>query len=166
MAKAKASWVVIQTKPRASAMVVKHLRQQGFEYYNPRTNLRLVSRGRVTFRRTQLFPDYIFVRVIDQWRALLSTLGVRRLLMSSDEKPAQIKSSIIRELQRAEDESGLVALGPKFKVGDKVQVKRGPFAYCTGLYDGQSDKDRSLVLLSWLGASRSVAFEEDNLIAA
>ena len=161
-------WSVVQTRNNAAGIVTKNLQRQGFGYYNPMTGRRRVHRGQVMLRRVQLFPNYLFVLVENRWRAMCSTFGVAQLLMAEPERPAVIADNYIEELKAMEDqETELVMLGSKnFALGQKVEVKSGPFALCVGLYDGQSDHDRVYVLLNLLGAQRRVQLDRRNLIAA
>lgn len=158
---------VLQTYPFADKKVGRKLREQGFEYYNPKFNEKIkLKRGGVTFRRMQLFLGYMFVWIESDWFPLKSTPGVIGLLMSGD-KPAAVPNSFIEALRARENEAGNIELDRhKFHLGQSVQVQRGPFAYELGLYDGQSPRDRACVLLRCLGASRRIEMDEDNLVAA
>lgn len=45
----------------------------------------------------------------------------------------------------------------KITIGAKVRIASGPFGGMSGLYAGQSTRERELVLFNLLGASRPVA---------
>jgi hypothetical protein len=45
----------------------------------------------------------------------------------------------------------------KIAIGAKVKVTAGPFGGMTGLYAGQSTREREVVLLNLLGSQRPVA---------
>lgn len=163
------AWSVVQSHPNASNIACAHLRRQGFTYYNPRYNERVkLKRGGISWRRTQLFSNYFFVCIADQWRAIKSTTGIANLLMAESEKPASIDDSFIDMLRSKEDPTtGLIILGKsKFNSGDVVQVKSGPFAFERGLFDCKRDDDRVYILLSMLGTQRRVEMLEDNLSLA
>jgi len=118
-----------------------------------------------TWRTVQMFSNYLFVEIVDQWRALKSTNGISQLLMLEHEKPAIIQDEYIAKLRSQENKDGVIVLGKsKFKKYDSVQIKSGPFAYDVGVFDGLSSHDRVFVLLSFLGTQRRVEMREDNLI--
>lgn len=162
-------YAVIQTHPHAANVAVRNLRRQDFEYYDPRIEVRCSARrARAMVTRVQLFPDYLFVKIVDRWRALKSTYGVRCVLECERNKPALLSDVEIERLRMLEDfETGCIVLNkPKFEVGEKVQIEAGPFALASGLYDGQKDRERVFVLLNILGAKRRVEINERDLVAA
>lgn len=158
-------YAVVQTHPNAANVVVRNLRRQEFEYYDPRIEVRVKpKRARPVVKRVQLFPDYLFVKIVDRWRALKSTTGVRELLMNDPETPALLPEVEIARLRAMENDAGCVVLRkPKFEIGDKVRVNAGPFEFAEGLYEGQRGNERVAVLLGSLGR---VVVAEDKLVAA
>ncbi len=160
-------WSVARTHPNAAAIAVAHLARQNFDVYNPCYLVRRrMPDGRPGVRAVQLFPNYIFVSIIDKWRAVMSTTGVSKLLMSGEEMPAQVPEEVIKEIKNREDKNGYVVLGRnRFESGDRVQIKDGIFALEIGIYEGQRDGDRVAVLLSMLGAKRRVLIKEENLMS-
>lgn len=154
-------WSVAQTHANASGIAATNLARQGFETYSPR------FRSRATRAVHQLFPGYLFVLLAERWRAVSSTVGVCRLLMSCDESPAVVSDEVVEQLRSRHDDEGLVKINQrKFHRGQSAYVLRGAFADQLAVYDGQCGSDRAFVLLSWLGAQRRVAIDEDNLAAA
>lgn len=161
----RALWAVAATHPNAAGIASRHLRRQGFSFYDPRTwsTVRLDS-GRLVQRKVQLFQDYIFVQVVDQWRALRSTSGVRDVLMSAPEKPASIPPEFIAELQGRE-RNGCVIL-PKFRRGDRLVLTKGTQEIVECVFDCADRRDRVFVLLNLLGGARRVSVREGDLAAA
>lgn len=163
-------WGVLQTHLNASAVALQNLKRQGYETYNPRYNERVVARGRfVTWRRSQLFKDYMFVKIESRWRSLMSTRGVKRLILWHENQPALINNNIIQELRDREDpETGLIEVTPhnSFLPGQSVQFKDGLFAWQYATYDDQSNEDRVFVLLSLLGSLKRIQVNKRDLIAA
>ena len=154
---------VIQTQPNAENRVAGHLMRQGFEYYSPKCWV--VRRGRRIVR--PLFPTYMFVSVIDRWRALLSTFGVRRLLMADFERPAVIGQHIINGWKRRERD-GVILLDrmARFARGQRVIVESGPMAGQLGIYEHQLDHERVRILLRGLGRKIRVSVAEETLSPA
>lgn len=159
-------WSVVQTHLNAARVAGDNLARQGFNFYNPRYARKVVSaRGRVTDQIFQLFPDYLFVAVVDGWRSLKSTIGVRQVLMAESEKPGLLSDDVITELRAREGDDGLVVMSSRFALGQRVEVKAGPFNFELGIYDGQKDEERVYVLMSLLGAQRRLIMKERDLIA-
>lgn len=157
-------WAVAQTHPNAAGIACVNLTRQGFTHYNPKMKERI--KGRAAYRAVQLFSNYIFVAIENQWRAVRSTKGILDLLMLEHEKPAFVSDEYIAGLKAREDKDGLIVLKQsKFKHGEAVQVKHGAFAFQNGLFDCVSSHDRVFILLSMLGTQRRVELAEDNLVA-
>jgi transcription antitermination factor NusG len=64
---------------------------------------------------------------------------------------------------RARERGGLIELPrpPRFNPGDRMQVMRGPFAGCVGLYAGMKPHQRIEVLLAILGGAQRVTLAAD-----
>jgi transcriptional antiterminator RfaH len=161
------AWSVAQTQPNAARIACVNLQRQGFSFYNPLIKeKKICKKGFCGWRTVQLFSNYLFVEIIDQWRAVKSTRGILNLLMSEDEKPAVIEDSYITSLRARENKDGLIILGQsKFKNGNAVQIKAGPFAHAVGIFDGMGSRDRVYILLSMLGTKRRIEMSEGNLVA-
>lgn len=143
-----------------------NLQRQGFSFYNPLMKERVKLKRGIGWRTVQLFSNYLFVEIIDQWRSVKSTRGISQLLMSEKEIPAVVSESYITWLRTFADDDGLITFNQsKFKRGDEVQIKSGPFAYSICQFDGLSSRDRVFVLLSMLGTQRRIEMNEENLIA-
>lgn len=142
---------------------MRHLIQQHFEHYNP-----LISeRTRFGWRRVQLFPNYLFVRLRDQWRAVKSTKGVKDFLYTAPERPARLSDEVIAALRSMENKNGVVVLPrvTKFKNGDKVSL-RSSAGVIGGIYAGMHGADRAIVLLYLLGRETRIEVKEADLVAA
>ena len=126
----------------------------GFEVFLP-----LVQTKRAS---APLFSSYFFVRIVDRWRSINSTLGVLCLVRVGD-CPARCPDHEIAAL-KAMTLGGFVRLPeapaaparPKIAIGARVRITAGPFGGMSGLYDGQSTHDRERILLSMLGSQRPV----------
>jgi len=138
-----AYWSVCQCETHREPVAAGFLEQAGFETYLPR----IKEKSRIV----PLFTGYLFVRIIDRWWTVNSTVGVIALLRSGDQ-PAQLRDQIVCEI-KAKEKNGIVKLPqpPGLKVGDRVRIVRGSFADRLGIFDGMSSKDRSHILLELLG---------------
>jgi hypothetical protein len=87
------------------------------------------------------------------------------------ERPARVADVVLDGLRSREDASGFIALPsepvrPEFCEGDEVMVTRGPLQALGGLYQGQSNGSRVLVLMAMLGGERVVNLARADIRAA
>ncbi len=158
-------WIVAITQPSREAWAVENIARQSYEYYFPRVMERVkIGRRLSEFRTRPLFPRHVFVKVDQSWSSLLSTFGVRSLIMFG-ESLAIVPEYDIQRIRSMEDERGLVVL-PRFHEGQKVLFRRGSFAGHSGIYQGQNSQDRCKVLLAYLGRMVPVLVENNILEAA
>jgi len=152
-----AFWAAAQLQPQRDQLALHCLRLFGFETYAPRLRDRRTVHGCKVIKTPLLFPGYIFVLVQLQWSQAQWAPGIARLVMDGS-TPAAVPDAVVAAL-KAREVSGLIELPPpppRFRRGDYVRVRRGPFANKVGLYAGMKPRDRVAVLLSLLGGSRRV----------
>lgn len=149
-------WSVVRSLPMKERFAASQLELRGFETFLP-----LVA----TKRSSQpLFNSYFFVRIVEQWRAISTCFGVLCLVRVGD-CPSKMPDHEIDSLKAMIDRHGYIKLpevpaapvGREIAVGAKVRITAGPFGGMSGLYAGQSTRERELVLLNVLGGQRSVA---------
>ena len=152
-----AFWGVVRSLPKREAFAAERLRMDGgFEVFLP-----LVQTKRAS---APLFSGYFFCRIVDRWRSINSTLGVLCLVRVGD-CPARCPDTEIERLKAMIDGHGYIKLPEapatpawrKIAIGAKVKVTAGPFGGLSGLYAGQSTRERELVLLNVLGGQRPVS---------
>ena len=128
----------------------------GFEVFLP-----LVQTKRAS---TPLFPGYLFARVVERWRSINFCFGVIGIVRVGD-CPSKMPDAEIEALKVMIDGRGYIKLpeapaapaGRKIAIGAKVRITAGPFNGMSGLYAGQSTRERELVLLNVLGGQRPVS---------
>ena len=150
-------WAAAQLQPQRDQLALHCLKLFGFETYAPRLRDRRTIRGRKVIKTPLLFPGYIFVLIELQWSQAQYSPGVVRLVMDGA-TPARVPDAMVVSL-KAREVSGLIELPPpppRFRRGDHVQIRRGPFADRVGLFVGMRPRDRVAVLLKMLGSSRQV----------
>jgi transcriptional antiterminator RfaH len=150
-------WAVVRSLPKREAFAAERLRMDGgFEVFLP-----LVQTKRAS---APLFSGYFFCRIVDRWRSINSTLGVLCLVRTGD-CPARCPDHEINSLKAMIDGRGYIKLPEargvpverKIAIGAKVKVTAGPFGGMSGLYAGQTSRERELILLNLLGGQRPVA---------
>lgn len=134
-------WVVVRTMAGREAYVAERLEGTGFATFNPKA-----LEGT---RTTSLFRNYLFVQIEDRWRVIERTHGVIGLIKTGD-CPAICPDREIAALRGRMDAGGLIRLGPPPRPrpakGAKVSV-----GLVSGVYAGQTVRDRHRVLISLLG---------------
>lgn len=149
------AWFLAFCLPQRELEAEKRVRQQGFAPYLPKT----CERGHLR----PLFPRYLFVESDGRWRFLNSTIGISHAVMRGSE-PAVVSDAVIREIKKRENEEGIIELSSKrFKLGQSLTLRRGPFAHRLVIYKGQSQRERHRVLLQMLGRDTTVEVEDDML---
>ena len=149
-------WSVVCSLPKREAFAAEQLGLRGYETFLP-----LVPAKRAS---APLFAGYFFIRIVEQWRVVNRTLGVLCLVRVGD-CPARCPDAEIERLKALIDGHGFVRLpdrpSPPVKreiaIGAKVKITGGAFGGWSGLYAGQSTRERELVLLNLLGGQRPVA---------
>jgi transcriptional antiterminator RfaH len=159
-----AFWGVVRSLPKREAFAAERLRMDhGFEVFLP-----LVQTKRAS---AQLFSGYSFCRIVDRWRSINSTFGVLCLVRVGD-CPARCPDREIDSLKAMIDGRGFVRLPEappppvrrQIAIGARVRIAAGPFGGMSGLYAGQSTRERELVLLNVLGGQRPVAIAANLVI--
>jgi transcriptional antiterminator RfaH len=151
-------WAVAQTSSNRESYVAERIAESGFEIFMPQTRMRINGDSRIV----ALFPGYLFVRIIDRWRAVTKTAGVLGLIMSG-EQPARCPEDEVEAI-KSQMRNGLVRLpkpAPKprvlpFKLGQAVRIISGSFCGFEAIFDGMSARERELVLLDMLGRKARV----------
>ena len=131
------------------------LELRGFETFLPMIATRRAS--------APLFASYFFVRIIEQWRSINFCFGVLGLVRVGDcpskmpdAEIEALKSMLVGGFVRLPEGRGS-PVKRKIEIGAKVKIIGGAFDGMSGLYAGQSTRERELVLLNLLGGTRPVS---------
>lgn len=156
-----AVWTVAQLETHSEHLAERCLALRGYATYAPR-----IAAAR---RRVLLFPNYIFVSIVDGkfWNARWAA-GVAKLLTNGGNEPAPVADAIIAELRSREGRDGLVRLPrpPGLQRGDCVRIVHGAFAGQLGLFDGMKPHERVAVLLAILGGQRIIELPKADIVRA
>jgi transcriptional antiterminator RfaH len=154
------AWFVAQLKPNSAGVAQTHLARQGFETFNPRRMETLETRsGRLRTQERALFPGYLFIRFdpADRaWRAINSTRGVSRLILSDPTRPQPLPASFVAGLFARCDSSGLLCAPEALAEGDRVRIVSGPFADVVTRIERLKGDARVQVLIDLIGQRRSL----------
>jgi transcriptional antiterminator RfaH len=148
-------WAVVRSQAQRERFAAEQVGLRGFETFLP-----IVQTKRAT---APLFNGYFFVRIVEQWRSINYCFGVLCLVRVGD-CPSRMPDHEIDSLKAMIDGHGYIKLPEgrgapakrKIAIGARVRVTAGPFGGVSGLYAGQSTRDRERILLNLLGSQRPV----------
>jgi transcriptional antiterminator RfaH len=158
-------WAVVNAQPRREQVALENLERQDFRAYCPQI-WRQRGRGRRAAAALQpLFPGYLFVRVDPdghRWRPILSTYGVRRVMLCGD-RLSVIHDEFIDSLRAREVDGAIVRPASPYRVGQEVRVAGGPFDGLVATIVEMGEKDRLTVLMRLLSRTVKVMLDEQQL---
>lgn len=123
-------WVAASTHQGKEPVALANLKNQGFPAYCPmiRKRTRHARRQREVLR--PLFPGYLFIRLDplrDQWRPILSTIGIRTLIRFGD-RFGIVPQGFVESLQAREEDNAVPLPRPRdnYAPGEQVRLREGP----------------------------------------
>ena len=153
-------WTVRRSAPGHDVLAYEGVVRAGYEIFTPKIRIRVGKLENKPAVRLLLL-----VRVVDQWRALERTIGVLCVVKAAG-MPAKCPDEQITTLIARSDADGVIRLSSSltsqsvvrraYEPGAKVAIADGPFRGFNGLHTGMTTRDRELVLINILGASRPV----------
>lgn len=163
---AQGEWAVVNTQPHRERLALDNLLRQKFRAYCP------LMRKRVTHaRRTQdvlrpLFASYLFVQIdpdAQQWRPILSTIGVRTLVRCG-ERPSFIPDGFIDSLKAREIEGAITRPASPYKIGQRVRMAGGAFDGLVATIIEMDENDRLVVLMDMLNRPVNVKLSSHQVV--
>jgi transcriptional antiterminator RfaH len=145
-------WATVNTLNHKENVSIQNLERQNFEAYCPkiRKNIRHARRFQIVDR--PMFPGYIFVRVAsrrEQWRPILSTIGVRALVRFGDEI-GFVDDRLIAGLKAREHDGVIAAPEEPYRAGQRITVGAGPFEGIIATVISVREQDRLIILMNLL----------------
>jgi len=151
-------WYVVSTKPRSEETAQFHLNNKGIEVFYPKLFIPVSNKSGPHV--ASLFPNYLFVRInasSQEYQQVVWCRGIRRLV-SFGGTPAVVEEHIIDFIRERANQDGLIVAKSNLKVGDDVQIVKGPFKGLGGIIQEPPDhRSRIKVLMAIL--SRHVQVE-------
>lgn len=149
-------WFLVQTiKGRENIAYVNLLRQ----HYSAYLPVAKADKRWQELDYEPLFPSYLFVFMTlgsDDFHPIRKTQGVSRLVQFGT-TPAVVPTSIIDNLRKMENESGIHDIGKvDYERGDRVRILTGPFAGMMAEFWRRTPKERIILLLDVLGKSTEI----------
>jgi transcriptional antiterminator RfaH len=149
-------WFVVRSKPRKEEHAVRHLARRGVEVFFPRI-LEPVGLG-TNWTTVPLFPSYLFVEIDlhQDFHQIIWTPGVKGFV-AFGEIPTAIQPRVVHFLRQEAGADGVIRPTRRFHVGDRVRIKRGPFAGLIGIIEKPcSERGRIRVLMDFLRQGTAV----------
>lgn len=154
-------WVVVNTHPHREHFALENLERRNFRVYCPLIRKRHSHARRVTEVLRPLFPNYVFVQIspmLQRWRPILSTYGVRTLVRFGAEL-STIDHGFIESLKAREIDGAVARPAIPYQIGQAVQMAGGPFDSIVGTIIAMDAKDRLVVLLEFMNRVVKVQVE-------
>jgi transcription antitermination factor NusG len=153
-------WYALRVKPRSEKVVHTHLESKGYETFLPTYVSRNRWSDRVKSVTLPLFPGYTFCRFdVNSRLPILVTPGVQ-FIVGVGRTPLAVDDDEIQTLRHAVNSGQPLRPWPYVKVGERVEIERGPLQGLSGIILRIKNVDRLIVSVSLL--MRSVAVEMDH----
>ncbi len=149
-------WFVVRSKPRKEECAVRHLGRRGIEVFFPRI-LEPVGIG-TEWTTVPLFPGYLFVEIMlhEQFHQIVWAPGVKGFV-AFGEIPTAMQPGVVHFLRREAGADGVIRPRSRFNAGDRVRIKRGPFAGLIGIIEKPCpERGRIRVLMDFLRQGTAV----------
>jgi transcription antitermination factor NusG len=174
-------WHVAIAQPGLDYMAKQALRVRGYTVYRPTMPRQFTDRRRrIQDGSKSMFPGYLFVLPHRTgWESLRTapgmTYGERALMKTNGElatishnDPSHVGIMQIRQLELSLWTVNMKSehTEPRFKVGDQVKIKKGPWIEFCGQIERLDDDDRAWVLFQFLGGTRHALISFDHLSRA
>jgi transcriptional antiterminator RfaH len=156
-------WFVVNTKPKNEKRASHNLETGGYEVLNPKLRVRKFKEGRFVDVVEAMFPNYIFVRFhpVDDYHMVKYTRGVKtivslggRMVPLEEDLIGFIRGKLIEGVARVEKR--------KYKKGEKVIIKEGPFKGLNGIFERELEgEERVMILLEGINYYAKMVIDSD-----
>ena len=150
MTSGQREWFVVRTKPRKEECAAENLTRRGIEVFFPRI-LEPVGWGN-DWATVPLFPGYVFAEIVlhSDFCNVIWTPGVKGFV-AFGAIPTAVQPGIVNFLQHEGGDDGVIRPALRFRAGDSVRIKRGPFVGLTAIIEKPCpERGRIRVLMDFL----------------
>ncbi len=161
-------WFVVNTKPKNEDRAASNLTEGGIEVLAPKIKLKKYKNGRLVEVVEQMFPNYIFVKFhpVDEFRLVKYTRGVKTIVHFGN-RIVPVQDEIIEFIKSRLVDGVAVLQKPKFKKGEKVLIKDGPFKGLSGIFEKEMEgRERVTILLDSVQFAASMEIDIDLVASA
>ena len=161
-------WFVVNTKPKNEDRAASNLTEGGIEVLAPKIKLKKYKNGRLVEVVEQMFPNYIFVKFqpVEEFRLVKYTRGVKTIVHFGN-RIVHVNDEIIEFIKSRLVDGVAVLQKPKFKKGEKVLIKDGPFKGLSGIFEKEMEgRERVTILLDSVQFAASMEIDIDLVASA
>ena len=146
-------WMVATYKINQLKRLQENLKNQAFEYYNPKIKIRSLN---LSPKEELLFPGYIFIKAcLENYQKIKYTKGISKVIRFNN-STAILDDSEINELKRIEDDSFSQPIIQKVFVGQEAVMSEGPFKGSLVTIASLPKNDRVNIFIHVLGTKRKI----------
>lgn len=146
-------WMVATYKINELKRLQDNLKNQAFEYYNPKIKIRNLN---LSPKEELLFPGYIFINANPEYyQKIKYTKGISKVIRFND-SIAILDNNEISELKKIEDDSFVEPLIQKIFVGQEATMSEGPLKGSLITIASLPKNDRVNVFVHILGTKRKI----------
>ena len=154
-------WYAVRVKSNFEHTVSTHLRARGYEEFLPTYQARRRWSDRIKEIQVPLFGGYVFCRLEASNRLpVLTTPGVVHLV-GVGRTPYPVAEDEIKAVRRIVESELMARPWPFLRVGQRVQLVRGPLAGVEGILTKFKGNYRLVVAVQLLQRSVAVEIEGD-----
>jgi transcriptional antiterminator RfaH len=151
-------WLAVYTKARQEKSLARELLKYGIPFYLPLVRKAAISRGRKRVSLSPLFGGYVFLFASEEERVRsLTTNRISRILAVDD---AEQLAFDLRQLRQLIVAGAPLTVESRLGPGQRVRVRRGPFAGLEGTVLKRRGQMRLLVSINFLQQGASVEIED------
>lgn len=155
-------WMIAQLRPHGLGAARRNLQRQGFAVLMPELVVTRRRGARLVAATEPLFPGYVFARPTEgaaPAARISGTLGINRLLLRADRRPATLPPAFVAALLARCDATGRFVPEADLAPGERVRIVQGPFADTVTLIEGLTREGRIAVLIGLLGQETRVTLD-------
>lgn len=146
-------WMVATYKINELKRLQDNLKNQAFEYYNPKIKVRNLN---LSPKEEPLFPGYIFINANPEYyQKIKYTKGITEVIRFN-KSIAILHNNEINELKKIEDHSFAEPFIQKIFVGQEATMSKGPFKGSLITIASLPKNDRVNIFLHILGTKRKI----------
>jgi len=154
-------WYAVRVRTRSEVLVDRILKGKGFESYVPTYRARRIWSDRVRTVDSPLYPGYVFCRFEFERRLpILQSIGVLEVV-NDGRKGLPIPEQEVQAIRTILKSQLEVSPWPYLRVGEKVEIHRGPLRGIEGILLSQKKNFRLVVSIPLLQRSVRVEIEGD-----
>ncbi len=151
-------WRVAYTKPRHEKSVARELEARGVPFFLPLQRKTSYMRGRRITSLLPVFPSYVFLCVSDDERDI--AFKTNRVVSVTDVYDGERLRRELKQIRRLIESDVPITIESQIQPGQRVRVRRGPFAGLEGTVLLRRNEMRLLVSIDFLQRGASFAIED------